>query len=79
MGRKLKDQHPTKQKFDKLQDLAFELGLVIRFDPYNTYVVDQATQETFELKDLDDPAYKHHPTVREFPYSFEYRLVVSEE
>lgn len=76
--RYLLDNHPVKQKFDKLTEVAEDLGLLIYFNSYKVTVKDKETGCEFYLEDIEDASDKHRATITCFPYSMEYKLIVKE-
>ncbi len=70
MAKRLTDNHPTKQKFDKLCALAEELGIEIIFRGHRTVVCDTGSDEYYDLEDSEDSS-----TLAELPPKFEYKLV----
>ena len=71
---RLKDTHPVKEKFDKLCELADELGIKITWSNYSTEISVDGFKETFELRDMDSGE-----VVYEFPPCMEYKLIVDKE
>lgn len=73
---RLKDNHPTMQKLEKLFALADELGISISFNahgPATVYDSNRATVDLppFSLQDIDNPEYP----MEHFPPTLEYRVI----
>jgi hypothetical protein len=69
---KLKDNHPTMVKLNKLYELAEELGISISFGPQRTFVEDRDRDNSLPpliLEDIDNGE-----SIQEWPPTFEYKV-----
>ncbi len=62
------DNHPAKQKFDKLCDIATEMGIRLEYMNGRTFVT--IDEQKFELEDIEH----RNQDLGEFPPSLEFKL-----
>jgi len=74
---RLKENHSTMQKLDKLCELAAEMGISIQFSSGSgiAIVTDFSLNQEFELYDVDEPGYGMERSFTSFPFPTEYKLV----
>ena len=73
---RLKDNHPTVKKLDKLCALAKKLNLTIEFNMGSgiSCVTDHDLKQSFDLLDVDESGYGLQKSFTSFPMMTEYKL-----
>ncbi len=66
----LKENHPTMVKFNKLYDLAEELGIKISFSIGICIIQDRGIPHLFEVRDVED-----YHGITSFPHGMETKIV----
>lgn len=69
----LKDNHPTMVKFNKLSDLAAELGISVSFCGHRTIVEDNERDNSLPTLYMED--IETNDSMGEFPPAIEFKLV----
>lgn len=78
--KRLNPTDSTAIKFNKLCELANDLGITIHFSPIQVTLTDNDRPNIqFYIKELDEPTYSHTASVNELPPMTETRIIYNIE